>query len=95
MVPQKLQQRVLEDLHRDHGGVVRMKSIARSFMWWPGMDKDIENLAKASCKAVKSAPSEAPFHPWRWPELPWQRVHVDFAGPFRGKMFILLVDTHS
>ena len=26
---------------------------------------------------------------------PWQRVHVDFAGPINGKMFILLVDAHS
>ena len=26
---------------------------------------------------------------------PWQRVHVDFAGPFQGKMFLLVVDAHS
>ena len=52
------------------------------------MDADIEALAKACtpCKAVKSAPSQAPLHPW--PEFPWQRVHMDFAGPFRGKMFM-------
>ena len=62
-----------------------MKAIARSFMWWPGMDTAIEELAKACafCKAVKGAPSVSPFHPWRRPDVPWQRVHVDFAGPFR------------
>ena len=27
------------------------------------------NLGK-SCKSVKSAPSEAPMHPWLWPEQP-------------------------
>ena len=50
------------------------KSLARSVMWWPRMDTDIEALAKActSCQAVKSAPSQAPLHPWRWPEFPWQ-----------------------
>ena len=54
-VPRKLQQRLLEDLHCDHRGAVRMKSLARSVMWWPGM----EALAKVctSCKAVKSASS--------------------------------------
>ena len=26
--------------------------------------------------------------------MPWQQVHIDFAGPFMGKMF-LIVDSHS
>ena len=61
------------------------------------MDSNIENLAKScvSCRAVKSAPSEAPMHPWLWSEQPWRRVHVDFVGPFKGKMFFLLIDAHS
>ena len=97
VVPRNLQERLLEDLHRDHRGAVRMKSLAHSVMWWPGMDTDIEALAKActSCKAVKSAPSQAPLHPWWWSEFPCQRVHMDLAGPFRGKMFMFLVDAHS
>ena len=97
VVPTKLQQRILADLHRDHGGVVRMKAVARSYMWWPGMDSDLEKLAKscAACQSVKSAPSAAPLHPWLWPDQPWQRIHIDYAGPFRGKMFLLLIDVHS
>ena len=74
-----------------------MKAVARSYMWWPGMDGDLENLAKSCtvCQAVKSAPSAAPLHPWLWPDQPWQRIHIDYAGPFRGKMFLLLIDAHS
>ena len=30
-----------------------------------------------------------------WPERPWQRVHIDFAGPLKGKMYFVLVDAHS
>ena len=26
---------------------------------------------------------------------PWKIVHVDFAGPFQGKMLFIIVDTHS
>ena len=64
----------LNDLHRDHMGMSQMKAVARSYMWWPGTDSNIENLAKScvSSKAVKSAPSEAPMHPWLWPEQPWR-----------------------
>ena len=29
------------------------------------------------------------------PARPWQRVHVDFAGPFLGSMLLLLVDARS
>ena len=77
--------------------VVCMKSVARSYMWWPGMDQDLEALAKscAACKLVKSALMATPIHPWLWPEQPWQCIHVDYASPFRGKMFLMIVDTYS
>ncbi len=97
IIPKKLQNQVLEEVHREHSGIVRMKSIARSYMWWPGVDKQLELAAKSctSCQSVKSKPAVAPLHPWLWPSTPWQRVHVDFAGPFRKRMFLILVDGHS
>ncbi|XP_038590459.1 uncharacterized protein K02A2.6-like [Micropterus salmoides] len=35
------------------------------------------------------------LHPWDWPDKPWSRLHVDYAGPFMGKMFFVLIDAHS
>ena len=83
VVPRKLQNRVLQELHCDHTGMGRTKSIARSYIRWPGMDPTIEELVGACevCQSVKSAPPVAPLHPWVWPKKPWQRVHADFAGP--------------
>ena len=26
---------------------------------------------------------------------PWQRLHIDFAGPFLGQMFLIVVHTYS
>lgn len=46
VVPFKLQKRVLEELHSGHPVIVRMKAIARSYVWWPGPDADIELQAK-------------------------------------------------
>lgn len=48
-----------------------------------------------SCHTVKQSPASAPLHPWVWPAWPWQRILVDFAGPFLGEMFFLAVDAHS
>ena len=29
------------------------------------------------------------------PETPWSQIHIDYAGPFEGKMFLLMADPHS
>ena len=74
-----------------------MKAIARSYFWWNGLDQGIEKLANLceSCQAVKSSPAVAPLHPWVWPDAPWKRLHVDFAGPFLGRTFLIVGDAHS
>ena len=35
------------------------------------------------------------MYSWAWPSAPWQRLHIDFAGPFIGKMFLLVIDSNS
>ena len=97
VIPKKLQAYVLDELHSNHTGIVRMKSVARSYVWWNNIDNDIESLVKMCelCQQVKHMPPSAPVHPWSWPSGPWQRVHVDFAGPFQDHMFLLAIDAHS
>ena len=69
-----------------------MKEVACSYAWWEGIDKDIETVVKSSkpCQTVRNAPPMAPLHPWLWPTRPWQRQHVDFAGPFQEKIYLLV-----
>ncbi len=97
VVPLTLQDEVLAQLHESHPGIVRMKALARSYVWWPGLDADIEKLARrcTSCQQFVSVPTAAPIHPWDFPPNPWERLHVDFAGPFQGQMYFILVDAHS
>lgn len=97
VIPSSLQERVLSELHDGHPGVVRMKAVARSYVWWPTIDKHIEQLCSAclGCQQSGHMPKSAPVHPWEWPSTPWQRVHVDFAGPFMNSMFLIVIDAHS
>ena len=97
IVPTKLQSRVMEEVHRGHPGVVRTKALTRSLCWWPQMDQQIEDAVKAcqGCQAIQKKPLPAPLHPWIWPSEPWERIHVDFAGSFRNKVYLVIVDAYS
>ena len=97
IVPPRGQKQVLDELHEAHTGSCKMKALARSYLWWPKLDYDIEKKVREClrCQQNRPSPSPAPVHSWEWPEQPWSRVHIDFAGPFMGCMFMVLVDAHS
>ena len=46
------------------------------------------------CQSNRYMPNLAPVHPWKWPERPWQRIHIDFAQ--KGKhRFLVVTDAYS
>ena len=59
------------------------------------MDRVIENWIKnrSPCQLNQNMPSAAPSHPWESTTNPWVRVHLDFAGPFLRKMYLIIVDS--
>ena len=97
VVPPNLRQKILNELHESHPGVVKMKSVARSYVWWPSIDRDIEHLAKSCSGCINKLknPPKSKLHPWNYPQSAWERVHIDYAGPFQGNMYLLLQDAYS
>ena len=97
VVAHKLREKVLEELHISHPGIQRIKLLARSHIWWPHIDQDIQEMMKGccACQKVKQVPPVAPLHPWIRPSQPWKQIHVDFAGPFMGGSYLIVVDAHS
>ena len=97
VVPPKGKARVLKMLHEAHPGISRIKGLARGYVWWPGIDEELENCVKSceTCQVNRNSPPAAPIHAWSWPNKPWSRVHIDYAGPFMGKMFLVIIDAHS
>ena len=83
IVPPSLQEKVLQELHDTHPGISRMKALARSYVWWPNMDSDIELTVSScsTCQSMGSDPSPVQIHPWTFnPARLWSRIHVYFAG---------------
>ena len=91
-----LRQTILTELLEGHPGIKRMKSIARSHVWWPKIDQEIEKVTRECqpCNKTRWAPPASPLLPWSWPTAPWQRVHVDFAT-HQAKHYLIMVDAHS
>ncbi|KAL1477958.1 hypothetical protein MTO96_035341 [Rhipicephalus appendiculatus] len=47
IVPAKLRSLLLDELHEGHPGIVRSKQLARSYVWWPSIEADLEHRVKA------------------------------------------------
>ena len=97
IVPEPGRATMLKLLHSSHSGVVKMKALARSYIWWPGIDLQIEQLSQqcAQCEENARQPTRAPLRPWLFPQEPWKRVHLDYAGPIENRMILVAVDAYS
>ena len=97
VIPPKGRDTLPDELHDTHHGIVKMKAVARSYLWWPGLDTEIEMRVKGSniCQIYNKQPPVSPLHPWEWPGHTWHRIHIDYAGPFEGRMILIIVDAHS
>lgn len=96
VIPVSLRTRVLDEIHQGHLGINKMKALSRNYIYWPNLDRDLEDLCRAcdACRVVRDAPPHAPLHPWEFPHYPWQRLHADFAE-CAGKRYLIVVDAHS
>lgn len=96
VIPTKLQKIILELIHENHAGIVKMKLIARSYVWWPTLQHDIESYAQNCeiCQSTRSVPKEIVKTKWQPASFPFERVHLDFFFS-NGKTFLILVDAYS
>lgn len=96
VVPPSLREVILHALHKTHSGIVQTKSLARSYVWWPQMNNDIEALVSGCTKCLENRhmPVKTKCE-WITPTNAWSRINIDFAGPFQGKYFLILVDAYS
>ncbi|UYV67953.1 hypothetical protein LAZ67_5002609 [Cordylochernes scorpioides] len=86
LVPVSLRNKLLSFAHKAHQGMVRTKQRLRESYWWPGMDKDVEDLitncwvCKNHDKRLKSI--RVPITPVERPANPWTKLGLDIVGSF-------------
>ena len=95
VIPTRFQKDMLEELHVGHPGIVRMKELARSYLWWPNVDLEIEQTVRncSRCQQVRKPPTVAPLAPWIWPTNPWHCITLISQKMRRGTTLLLLTHT--
>ncbi|KII68330.1 hypothetical protein RF11_06774 [Thelohanellus kitauei] len=74
-----------------------MKSVVRSYVWWPKMDNDIETYVKTCQICQRNGPQlhATSLNPWNSASYPLESIHVDFSGPVDGSMWMVLIDAFT
>ena len=72
IVPPPAQSSIVQLLHETHPGITRMKALARSYVWWPGIDATLEAQVRNchSCQENQRMPPKASLHPWNGRTVP-------------------------
>lgn len=59
IIPPVLQKSVLKEIHEGHLGTSKMKSLSRNYVYWPTLDRDLEELCR-TCEACRRTRSCTP-----------------------------------
>lgn len=88
---------MLEELHLAHFGVSSMRHQASATVWWPRINADIEQFVKECkpCQKFHNKVQDSPILPWPTPDGPWERLHLDFTGPFQNRYRLVIIDAYS
>ena len=93
VIPPQGRAALLLELHMGHPGMARMKSLVKMYVWWPGIDNEIETSVSI-CQDCQQSPI-APLHPCKGPTRPWTQLHIDFAGLMNRKVYPVVIGAHS
>ena len=87
---------MLKILHTSHAGIVKTKQLARHRIYWPGINKQIEDMTNKCEACSKNRPKQQKepmtIHPL--PSLPWNKVGTE-VFEHKGNHYLILVDYYS
>jgi len=96
-IPFQLRDIVLKELHDGHQGIDKTKSYARQIVWWPSINRDIENFVNScpQCLEFKRKGSKGKLISWPEATYRLERVHIDICGPINNQYLFVIVDAYS
>ena len=83
----------MADLHGSHAGINKAMDLARTCVYWSGMEADVTNYIKwcLTCIECSNLPVEM-LKPHKVPPRPWVKIGVDFFQDHLGKKHLIVAD---
>ena len=97
-IPETLQKHVVQLAHEGHQGQVKCKALLRETLWFPFMDKLVDETCRdcIPCQVFSSKTIPDPIKPTELPKQPFSDISVDFCGPFTsGHYYMVILDDYS
>lgn len=96
IIPLSLRKEMLAKLHSAHSGINACQNRARQIIYWPNINKDIQELVEKCrvCNKFKPNQIKEEMIIEQLPELPWQKVGTDLFE-LDNKHYCVLADYYS
>ena len=92
VIPGELQQEYLSCLHKGHLSANRVQENAKEYMYWTGINVDIEDYTKQCQECIKrSQVAKDLLQPHDIPEGPWRKLGMDYFN-FDGNSYVIICD---
>ena len=96
-MPENLHAETLVKLHESHQGIEKMRLPTRSYMFWNGINRNIDVIVRkcaAKCQELQRAHPREPLMPQETPSRAWQIVGTDLFVINR-ETYLLVSDYYS
>ena len=97
VIPQCMRKEMLDTLHVGHLGAEKQKRVARMSLYWPNMNKDIDDMVQRCGVCLKyrpALPRDKLMDIEDKRKGPWEQVGADLMH-WEGKEYVVLVDYYS
>lgn len=96
IIPQSLRRKYLSLLHEGHQGINSCQRLARTSIYWPNINNDIQNYISncETCLTYRRNNSNESLLPHQFKFLPWNKIAIDFFE-FNRTTYLIVVDYFS
>ena len=97
VIPDMLKKKLLHAAHDSHFGMSTTKISLQRNVWWPGMDRDVEEFVRNCelCAEKLKSNTARIAHKWTEEKQPFDRVHFDWAHIKGVGEILIMVDAMS